>query len=414
MRSRRKAGRAVCIVKSAGWILGAALLAGCASSGAVRSASGTRVNPQALVEASEKVRARGIPEPLRADFVRLYSEGRQNSVLHAMQGGLRALRLGYVDLARETLDQAIAEVEALQERTRQAQRAQSRFVGEREKWFKGEHYERSALYFYRGLIYLMDKDFDNAAASFKRAQVEDITGDDAPDFAGDWLAAEWGLVLASLKAGRPEDATQARRRVERFARQVPGVVWPEVDADTLLVVEAGRAPWKSRGGKFGERLVITERASKVTQVEVAGVRQPVLEDIYHQASTRGTRQVDYILGEKASFKEDTGNAALGLGVASVAAAHTRTNEGAIAAGVLGLAALGTAIASAATQPEADIRSWELLPAAIFLVAARTGGAALEVRGLDEQDRVVNRAEVAGVEENSRQNPWRVVFIRFPE
>lgn len=404
----------MCTVNFAAWLLGAALLAGCASPGAGRSASGTRIDPKVLVEASEKVRLRGIPEPLRADFVRLYSEGRQNSVLHAMQAGLRALRLGYGDLAREALDQAIAEVEALQEGTAQARRAKSRFVGEREKWFKGEHYERSALYFYRGLIYLMDEDFDNAAASFKRAQIEDITGDDAPDFAGDWLAAEWGLALASVKAGRPADAAEARRRAGGFARRVPDAAWPVADVDTLVVVEAGRAPWKSRGGKFGEQLVITERASAVAAVEVAAVKQPVLEDIYHQASTRGTRQVDYILGEKASFKEDTGNAALGLGVAAVAAAQTRTDEGAIAAGVLGLAALGTAIASAATQPEADIRSWDVLPAAVFMVALRTGGAALEVRGLDGSGQLVNRAEVAGVGQNSGQKAWRVVFVRFPE
>lgn len=414
MRSRRKAGRAVCIVRVVAGLVAGVLLAGCASTGAVRSASGTRVDPQALVEASEKVRARGIPETLQADFVRLYSEGRQNSVLHAMRAGLRAIRLGYDDLAREVFDQAIAEVEALQEGTRQARRAKSRFVGEREKWFKGENYERSALYFYRGLLYLKEQDFDNAAACFKRAQVQDITGDDAADFAGDWLSAEWGLALASLKAGRAEDAAAARRRAEGFARQVPDVAWPEPGMDTVVVVEAGRGPWKNRGGKFGEQLRFTERPSVVAQVEVAGVRQPVLESLYHQASTRGTRQVDYILGEKASFKEDTGTAALGLGVGAVAAAHTRTQEGAIAAGVLGLAAIGTAIASAATQPEADIRAWDILPEAIFLVGLRSEGGALEVKGLDGEGRVVNQQSVAAVGNAAGQKRLRVVWVRFTD
>jgi tetratricopeptide (TPR) repeat protein len=414
MRSRRKAGKAVSIVKLAAGLLATILLLGCAGSGSVRSASGTRVSAQALAEASEKVRTRGIPEPLQADFTRLYSEGRQNSVLHAMRAGLRALRLGYDDLAREVLDQAIAEVEALQEGTRQAKRAKSRFVGEREKWFKGENYERSALYFYRGLLYLKEQDFNNAAACFKRAQVEDITGDDAADFAGDWLSAEWALALASLKAGRAEDAAAARRRAEGFARSVEGIVWPEADVDTLVVVEAGQAPLKYRAGKFGEQLKFAERPSPVARVEVAGVQQPMLESLYHQATTRGTRQVDYILGEKASFKEDTGNAALGLGVAAVAAAHTRTQEGAIAAGVLGLAALGTAIASSATQPEADIRAWDILPEGIFLVGVRAEGRALEVRGLDSQGKVVNQASVAAVGQEKGAQELRVVFIRFTD
>jgi hypothetical protein len=234
------------------------------------------------------------------------------------------------------------------------------------------------------------------------------------DFAGDWVSAEWALALASLKAGRPEDAAAARRRTEGFARPVEGIVWPEADVDTLVVVEAGRAPWKNRAGKFGEQLKFTERPSPVARVEVAGVEQTMLESLYHQATTRGTRQVDYILGEKASFKEDTGNAALGLGVAAVAAAHTRTQEGAIAAGVLGLAALGTAIASSATQPEADIRAWDILPEGIFLVGVRAEGRALEVRGFDSKGRVVNQATVAAVGQGTGRHALRVVFIRFAD
>ncbi|NJK92474.1 MAG: hypothetical protein HC904_11965 [Blastochloris sp.] len=152
-----------------------------------------------------------------------------------MRAGLSALRLGHFDLARETFDRAIAEVESLQEGAEQAKRAKSRFVGEREKWFKGENHERAALYLYRGLLYLRDQDFGNAAACFKRAQLQDITGDDAPDFAGDWFSAEWALALASLKNGFPADADAARQRAETFPHKPNPVLWPGPNTTTLII-----------------------------------------------------------------------------------------------------------------------------------------------------------------------------------
>lgn len=418
MRSKRKAGKAVFTadrgaLPAAGLALLAGL-AGCASVDGPRSASGTRIDPAALVQASEKVRSRAIPEPLQADFTALYSEGRQNSVLHAMRAGLRAFRLGHDDLACEAWDQAIQEIEALQAGAAQAERTRSKFVADREKWFKGENYERSALYFYRGLLYLHAQDFGNAAACFKRAQVEDITGDDAPGFAGDWFSAEWALALASLKQGFPEDAAAARQRAASFVHRPDPVSWPGADADTLVVLEAGTGPQKNRQGRFGEKLIFQRRPTKVAAVEASGQRGPALETLHTQATTRGTRVLDHILAGKASFKEDTANATLGLGAGAVVAAQTRTEEGAIAAGVLGLAAIGTAIASGATQPEADIRAWDILPDQIFLLALRTEGRAFTVQALDAAGGVVNRTEIAGVPSGETLPALRVVRIRLTD
>ncbi|MGF1678961.1 MAG: hypothetical protein ACFCUX_07185 [Candidatus Methylacidiphilales bacterium] len=392
------------------------LLAACATP-SHRSASGTRIATADLIQAQNLAVERGIPETLRRDFVALHSEGRQNSVLHAMRLGMGAWRLGRLDLAREAWDRAISEVEALQEGTRQAERSKSKFVGEREKWFKGESHERAALYLYRGLLYLQEGDAGNASACFKRAQIQDITGDDQPGFSGDWFSAEWALALASILQGFPEDAEVARRRATAFSTAGEPHPWPEPPFYGLIVVEAGSAPAKRRAGQYGEKLIYSDWPTRVDRVRLVG--SPSLEtarseDLYLQATTRGRRVVDHILDGKASFKEDTAVATLGLfGAAAVASQREETG---IAAGVLALAALGTAIASSATNPEADIRAWDNLPHSVFLIAPTVPDPWV-IEALDRSGQVMNQVRVDGVKNGQATADAKklpVALVRFSE
>ncbi len=349
---------------------------GCATEGN-RSASGKEIPLEAIQTANAMVERKQIPPELRSHFFALYAEGRQNSVLHAMRGGLAALRLQHRELAKEAFDQAIREVEALQYGQAQAERTKSKFVGEKEKWFKGEPYERSALYLYRGVLYLQDQDFGNAAACFKRAQLMDITQEEDPQFAGDWTIAELALALASYGQNDPLTADQALMRVKKFPSYREGMSIPNPETNTLLIFESGKGPIKWGEGQFGEKLRFKEVAPSIEKIRVTRGENSIdsaTESLYLQASTRGGRQIDSILGDKASFKEDTQNATLGLAGGAVVA--SQTEQSGIAAGVLGLAAIGTGIFSAVTQPEADLRSCENLPHSlhfIFLNLPSEGG-----------------------------------------
>lgn len=351
---------------------------GCASD-TPRSASGKEIKLESIQAANATIERKQIPPELRSHFFALYAEGRQNSVLHAMRGGLAALRLERRDLAKEVFDQAIREVEALQYGEAQAERTKSKFVGEKEKWFKGEPYERSSLYLYRGLIYLQDQDFGNAAACFKRAQVMDITKEDDPQFAGDWTIAEMALAIASYAQNDPLTAEQALARVKKFFSYRETMSFPNAETNTLLIFETGKGPIKWGDGQFAEKLRFKEVSPSVEKIKGHIGDKSIdsaTESIYFQASTRGGRQIDAILDDKASFKEDTQNATLGLAGGAVVASQTEKTG--IAAGVLGLAAIGTGIFSAVTQPEADLRSWENLPHSIHFLFLTVPPEGLEV------------------------------------
>jgi tetratricopeptide (TPR) repeat protein len=395
----------------------AGLSTGCATSSGPLSASGKRIPPETLAAAEQRVADEQIPKEIAHYAVALYAEGRENQCLHAMRAGLGAFRLGRYDLAQRWFDEAILDVEALEAGARQADRAKSKFVREQEKWFKGESYERSALFFYRGALYLMAQDFGNSSACFKRAQLFDITGDDAPGFAGDWYSAEWSLAFASYKHGYPHEAVTAMERAAKLSTRPAEMTPPMPDQNALVLVETGGGPVKHRGGQYGEKLYYRPGMNPVAAIEVRAGQKTMAkvgpsENLFTQATTRGTRQVDHILAGKAAFKEGTGAAAVALATGAVIASHHDSRGGNIATGVLaGLAAV-SAIASSVTTPEADIRAWDNLPATIYLVGLvlPPGKTELEIRGYDRNG-VFTKTATVTVEVDGNP-PVKVINLRF--
>ncbi|MCC7519108.1 MAG: hypothetical protein IT578_07980 [Verrucomicrobiae bacterium] len=408
---RRRVFPAIWAVASA-----AALSAGCAGAQHF-SSSGTPISDEVWAAAEARVRAEGIPPELELETIGLYSEGRQNSVLHAMRAGLTAIRIGRFDLAKRFFDGAISEVEALQEGAPQAERAKSVFVAEREKWFKGESYERAALFFYRGLLYLQDQDFGNAAACFKRCQLQDLRGSEANVPEADWGSAEWGLALAALKQGHPEDAAVALARAAKFPSRQGDLPPPRANQNLLLVIEAGEGPIKVRGGRQGETLLYSELPLLTSAFEVRRggtllARSAAAENLFFQASTRGEREADRFLADKADFTEGAGTAATVLGIGALGTAASGQSD--IAAAALGAAAFGTAIAAASSRPEADIRRWDNLSHSIFLIglALPQGANTLEITGLDASGRSVEHQTLEFNVPDSGRPPLAVRFLRF--
>jgi hypothetical protein len=392
-----------------------AAISGCATSGH-KSASGTDIDPQVYAREQQRVIDEKIPEPLKDEFIALYSEGPQNSVLHSMRAGLHAMRLGYYNIARKCFDSAIRDVEALQAGADQAKRSASKFVADKEKWFKGESYERSALYFYRGLLYLKDQDYGNAAACFKRSELEDITGNDEPGFQGDWYSDELGLALASYLNGYPGDADVALKRAATYQSIQGQVPPPSPLTNTLIVVEIGTGPLKYSAGRYHEQLRFREEAPATVSVRADLPNQQTLttaaaENIYFQATTRGTRQVDYILKGKANFKEGSQVATAALAVGAIAASDV--DKSGITSGALALAAIGTAITSALTTPEADTRSWDNLPHSLYLLNLNLSPniQGVAISGLDAGGKVTQQAGVPLVTcNNGRAKPFKIGFL----
>jgi hypothetical protein len=185
-----------------------------------------------------------------------------------------------------------------------------------------------------------------------------------------------GLASAKLSA----DGGDAFKRAVANAH---GHSLPPYDrtANVLVFAEFGQGPRKYAGGEYGEQLrfMTSDSRAHSAALTLAGrtVALPAYDDLNYQATTRGGRVMDYILGHKAVFKSTTntvGDAAL---VGSIIAADRSYNydgsrsrgseQTALALGAIGLI---SKIASAATTPNADIRTWDNLPQRLSFAALR--------------------------------------------
>jgi hypothetical protein len=276
-----------------------------------------------------------------------------------------ALRRGMFDEAKAKLDDALALAAANYGNVNsEAAKSRRMFRNESDKPFIGEPYERVMASYYRGLLYWRDGEPDNARALFRSGQLLDSDTQDKT-YAGDYVLLDYldGLVSAKLGGDGADALARARANAKKQGHAAP----PDYNLKTNVMVfaEYGHGPRKYSGGEYGELLKFYTEQSKIrsARLEVDGnrVALPPYDDINFQATTRGGRLMDHVLGNKAVFKQSTdtvGNVAL---VGAVAAANHGGRDADRAA--IGLAAVGliSKFASAATTPQADIRSWENLP-----------------------------------------------------
>jgi hypothetical protein len=273
-----------------------------------------------------------------------------------------AMRQGKFDLARQNLDDALLTLGGIYGKDADAKKARSYFHAEAKKSFIGEPYERSMAYIYRGILYWMDGEPDNARACFRSAEFED--GDtEKSQYAGDWVLPDYldGLVTAKLGG----DGSDAFKRAQASAK---GVRLPPYNpkANTVFFVEFGPGPAKYAAGQYGEQLRFRAVSASITAAElkIGSLQIPIAptDDVAFQATTRGGRLMDHVLGNKAVFKSTTdtvGDVALFGGLATAAASDNRTAQQ-VGLGIA-LAGLVSKVVSAATVPAADTRTWDNLP-----------------------------------------------------
>ena len=312
-------------------------------------------------------------------LARLPQEGERNRVLNDMEIGARSFWAGQYEQAKPALDDAIARIEAVYAKNPEATKARSLWYDEAVKPFKGEPYERVMAYYYRGLLYLHDGDYENARAAFRSGQLQDAFAEEQQnqcDFAVMFFLEAWASHLNHDYDLR--DETLARLKTLR--PDFPGI---GAHDDTLVLVETGSAPRKLGDG--AEHAFFVYRRGKgfseTRAVLVApGGEQPIypMEDVFWQASTRGGRQVDRILNGKVQFQESvtalsttlmTG-AQIAMGVQELGGGGT---AGTVAGVLGGVGALSYLIASNA-KPTADTRTWTSLPDTIHVMTLPSSGA----------------------------------------
>lgn len=288
----------------------------------------------------------------------------RDKVLWEYRTAAAAMRQAKFALAKQYLDDAIARVQGVYGPDSEARKSRGYFHAESKKTFIGEPYERSMAYIYRGILYWMDGEPDNARACFRSAEFEDSDTVDH-QYAGDWVLPDYLDGLATAKLGG--DGADAFKRAQASAK---GVTLPpyNLKANVLFFLEFGPGPTKFAAGAYQEMLYFNDPRSPVTSAEinVDALSVPVspTDDVGFQAITRGGRVMDHVLANKAVFKATTdvaGNLAILGGAATLLAGGGRDatmNEvggGLIAAGIL------SKLVSAATIPAADTRGWDNLP-----------------------------------------------------
>ncbi len=341
------------------------LLAGCASTTPnLRDGAGTR---GALGPATAADGKPAIPERER--------------VLFDYRAGATALRTGDYDVAKEKFDDAIARIGGIITNDASAAKARSLFSSESNKTFIGEPYERVMAYYYRGILYWRDGQPDNARACFRSGQVID-SDPEQKNYDADYVLLDYldGLASAKLQADGSDAFARAQTRVGEKKPLPPY----DPAANVLIFTEYGYGPRKYAAGEHGQMLRFRAddsptHSARLVLEDGQTIPLPAYDDLSYQATTRGGRVMDHILGNKAVFKSTTDTAGdVALVGAMVAGSHAmdrqaRGKDGgdsAIAALGLGLIGVIGKVASAATQTQADTRQWDNLPQRLSFAAVK--------------------------------------------
>lgn len=281
------------------------------------------------------------------------------------------MRIDHFTEAKQLLDDALARIGGIMGPDKSAKQSRGVFHEEAKKTFIGEPYERVMAYFYRGILYWMNGEPDNARACFRSAEIEDSDTENK-QYAGDYSLLDYLDGLASTKLGGDGSDALKRARAECKFGQPPDY---DPKANVLFFVESGQGPTKYATGEYHQELRFQPGQSAVRWVTVKvddqSAQAGTYDDLTYQATTRGGRAMDYVLANKAVFKKTTdtvGNVALvgGVGMAALSGDRTVQEAG------LGLAAFGlvSKLLSSATTPAADTRAWDNLPQYLNFAALR--------------------------------------------
>jgi hypothetical protein len=323
------------------------------------------------------------PEKLKPFYRTLYLEGERNAVLNFNQLGLAAMELGEWEVARKAFDQAILRIDSIYADDENARQAKSVWSKEKVKDWKGEPYERAMAYYYRGVLYLKDGEYDNAAAAFRAADYQDTQAEQEA-FQGDFGLMPFLAAWAQNCRGNAGTAKDLYLQAVAKDKAVSGL---SIDERFLVLVDSGHGPVKYGDGKYKEVLKFkapSDSRDSAVAVDLGGKEIPahLAGDVQYQAETRGGRAIDGILNGKARWKDGTdtaGKVATAVGMAGMQAGAYNNDRNMAEFGALAsFAGLFAQVASQAMTPEADTRGWGSLPSTIYVASMATPPADLKL------------------------------------
>lgn len=357
------------------------------------------------------------PAPLHLAYRKAIMEGPQQWVLNHMQAGLQAMELGEFETSAQSFDEALSGIETVYADSESAEKARGLWREEGSKDFKGEPYERAMAYYYRGLLYLKEADFENARASFRGGMFQDVAGENA-DYEEDFALLSLLEGFASQCNG---DFELAEDSFLDARSQRPGLRWPRPSHDVIVIAETERAPEKYSDGpgnawlRFRQGGLTEDQAVRII-LDGAPITAFPVEDLYHQASTRGGRPIEVVLEGQAKFKDDMhllgqGAQAVGAAVFTAGSLGDSSEAQLVGAGLF-LGGLLVDAVSNAVKPDADTRAWQSLPGRVHVAtfAAASPEAPIRVEFLDAAGSPIPSLTQAGTVE-TRFGGCQVVWVR---
>lgn len=245
------------------------------------------------------------------------------------------------------------------------------FLAEQVKVWKGEPFERAMANFYLGLVYYMQRDYNNARAAFEnslfklRDYGEKKSEDKYEEVESNFTIAYVMLAKCWQKLGDEEKAQKLFSRVAQLRPELAPVadVKRNAESNVLLVADFGDGPNKVLEG---DNSVVAFRpvpeqvgpmpAARVSvdgkPIALRGLGTPPI-DLLALAQDRRWQSIDTIRVTKSVV----GTGLMGVGAYQAGA---KEDYGAAAA----LIAAGALLKASATG---DVRYWELLPRTVYLI-----------------------------------------------
>lgn len=317
-----------------------------------------------------------LPAAARADYAaelaKMKSAQTKDIAQHELQAGLAAMAEGKTKEATELFDLALTSIESIFANTENAAKARSLWYEEGAKEFKGEPYERSMAFYYRGLLYLTEGDYENARASFRSGILQDAFAEDQQfrsDFSSLMLLEGWANQLN----GDTSQASSAYGEVQSFH---PGWGAPKALDNFLIVAELGGSPRKLSDGISNHEIVYkrpkrTPEHAITVDLDGKALRLALVEDLFFQASTRGGRPIDRVIDGKVAFQNKTEAIGSALGIisseGSVLGAAFNAGGGRALGTIAAVGAISSLI-SVNVKPKADVRFWANLPETLHIAS----------------------------------------------
>src|SRR6266496_5829586 len=158
---------------------------------------------------------------------------KRDRVLWEYRTAATAMRRGQFTDAKQLLDDALLTLGGIYGPDKEARKARGYFSSEAKKTFIGEPYERVMAYYYRGILYWIDGELDNARACFRSGEIMDSDAENKT-YSSDYVLLDYldGLTTAKL-GGDGADALK-RAAGESKLSHPPAI---DAKANVLVFVE---------------------------------------------------------------------------------------------------------------------------------------------------------------------------------